>query len=67
MAGIPDSAAGGGGMRLESNSIDDLNQMAQAEFDADPEAILTLNKSYEAAKSCYLALFKLLRAKAEQG
>jgi hypothetical protein len=49
---------------MESNSIDDLNQLAQAEFDDDPEAILALNTTYEAAKSSYLALYRMLRAKA---
>src|SRR5215470_2678413 len=51
-------------VKLESQSIDDLNEMAQAEFSDDSEAILALNQLYEAAKSCYLALFRLLRAKA---
>ena len=53
-------------MKLESHSIDDLNEMAQAEFSDDSEAIFALNQLYEAAKSCYLALFRLLRAKASQ-
>jgi hypothetical protein len=50
-------------VKLEDYSLDDLHQMALAEFEHDEDAQRYLNAIYEASKVNYIAALKLLRSR----
>ena len=51
---------------LKDYSIDDLHQLATAELQSDPDAVATLNAMYSDIREQYVAIFEMLRARAEQ-
>ena len=48
-------------MKLEGYSIDDLHQVALAEFEDDAHAVCALNVKYRELLANYIALFQSLR------
>jgi len=45
-------------VKLEDYSIDDLHQMATAEFDAFPELVATMNEAYVVLRMMYIAEYR---------